>query len=125
MYYPGMSTNEAYALPLTLGRQIAEARKRVGLNQTQLGRRWSEHRNTISRWENDGGEPSFSQIVDLSNLSGWPLELFARAARGSAPSPGDGGSVIGVSGSACTRSPQVTYLFPRGVDSVRATDKVA
>lgn len=75
-----MSTNEAYALPLDLGQQIANARKRLGLNQTQLGARWGEHRTTISRWERGDGEPSFSQMVDLSEASGWPLSLFARAA---------------------------------------------
>lgn len=79
-YIGGMSTNEAYALPLTLGQQMANARKRAGLTQAQLGRRWNEHRNTIGRWEKDGGEPSFSQMVDLSSISGWPLDLFARAA---------------------------------------------
>lgn len=89
----GMSTTEAYALPLSLGQQMANARKRAGLTQTELGRRWSEHRNTISRWERDGGEPSFSQMVDLSTISGWPLELFARAAGTPTPGPDGGGDV--------------------------------
>lgn len=104
-----MSTTEAQALPLSLGQQMANARKRAGLTQTGLGERWSEHRTTISRWENDGGQPSFSQIVDLSNLSGWPLELFARAATTPAdpPSPPVGGSAIEEWPSACTRSAQV------------------
>lgn len=120
-----MSTHEAQALPLTLGQQIAVARRKAGLSQTELGQRWSEHRNTISRFEHDGGEPSFSKIVDLAQLSGWPLEYFARATVPAAPSPDDGGSVIGESGSACTRSPQVTYIFGRGVDSRSPSGKVA
>lgn len=121
-----MSTHEAQALPLTLGQQIATARRKAKLSQAELGQRWHEHRNTIGRWERDGGEPSFSKVVDLAELSGWPLEFFARAAAvPEAPSPDDGGSVIGESGSACTRSAQVTHLFSRRLDSGNTTDKVA
>ncbi len=86
-----MSNTEPTPIPLTLGRQVAAARQRAGLNQTELGLRWKEHRNTISRWENDGGEPSFSQMVDLAEISGWPLELFARAAAPSNDVPPDQG----------------------------------
>jgi transcriptional regulator with XRE-family HTH domain len=43
----------------------------------------------------------------------------------SRPSPGDGGSVIGVSGSACTRSPQVTHLFGHRFDSIQPVDQCA
>lgn len=102
-----MSTNEAYDLPLTLGQQMAVARKRAGLNQTELGRRWSEHRTTISRWERGDGEPTFSQIVDLSRLSGWPLDLFARAGSFGPEDGPDGTSDLGTADRRCS----VHHLF--------------
>lgn len=43
----------------------------------------------------------------------------------SRPSPGDGGSVIGESGSACTRSPLVTHPFTRHLEIAGPVDHAA
>lgn len=97
-----MSTTDPVALPLSLGQQIANARRRMGLTQTALGQRWNLSRTTISRYERGDDEPSFSQMVDLANASGWPLELFAQAHNPQDPTPPAGDLTSGESSSACT-----------------------
>ena len=77
MYGPPMSTHEAIDLPLTLGRQMAEARRRLHITQAELADLRGIHRNTVGRWERDIEVPSFDVVVWLSEVSGWPLNLFA------------------------------------------------
>lgn len=102
---------------MTLGRQIAEARRRTGLNQTELGRRWKESLSTIGRFERDQGQPEFWQIVDLAELSGWPLHLFANAAKrieddddDHGPGGQNGPSISDGRSFACTRSGLATVI---------------
>lgn len=98
---PRMSTQEQlHQLPLTLGRQIAEARRSAGLSQQDLATARGVHRNTVGRWERDLEVPSFDVVVWLSRQSGWPLALFARAATSpDDEGPDDGpGQVIDASG---------------------------
>lgn len=79
MYRQGMSTTEAIDLPLTLGRQIAEARRRLHISQAEMAELLHVHRNTVGRWERDIEVPDFAVVVWLSEASGWPLVAFARA----------------------------------------------
>lgn len=99
--------HEATPLPLTLGQQFAAARDKTGLDQDELGAVLGKNRTTISRWERDLATPPFTAVVALSRMSGWPLDLFARAQTPADPTSPDGGSVIEVSGGACTRRAQV------------------
>jgi DNA-binding XRE family transcriptional regulator len=89
-----MSMHEAQTLPLTLGQQFAAARKRAGHDQTALGRILGCDRTTISRWERDQAEPPFTAVATLSTMSGWPLELFARAQTPTSPTPPDQGIAV-------------------------------
>lgn len=74
-----MTTTEPTALPLTLGRQLAAARERAHLDQDQLGEIIGKDRSTVSRWERDKQAPPFPIVVQISRVTGWPLDLFARA----------------------------------------------
>lgn len=87
-------TREARTLPLTLGQQFQAARKRTGLDQDQLAEVLGVTRTTISRWETDRNVPPFTAVSRLSEMSGWDLELFARAATPSEPDfdPAAGGN---------------------------------
>lgn len=87
-----MSTHEVTSLPLTLGRQFQLARERTGLDQTDLGERFGVNRTTISRWERDKAIPPFTVVAQLSELSGWPLEYFARSQTPIQPDPGPEGT---------------------------------
>lgn len=79
MYPHGMSTTEAIDLPLTLGRQFAEARRRLHISQSEMAELLGVHRNTVGRWERDIEVPDFAVVVWLAEASGWPLVAFARA----------------------------------------------
>lgn len=74
-----MSMNEVATLPLTLGKQLAAARERLGLDQDEMAESVSASRSTISRWERDKAVPPFNTVVRWSELTGWDLSLFARA----------------------------------------------
>lgn len=87
-----MSTHEVTSLPLTLGRQFQLARERTGLDQTQLGERFGVNRTTISRWERDKAIPPFNIVAQLSEMSDWPLEYFARSQTPIQPDPGPEGT---------------------------------
>lgn len=89
-----MSTNEAYALPLSLGEHFRAARKRTGLDQDELGELMGVNRTTISRWERDLAVPPFDAIVALSRRSGWSLDLFARAIVPTDGDPEGGGGLL-------------------------------
>ena len=93
----------AIEMPLSLGQRLASARKAAGLDQDQLATRWVVSRSTISRFERDQGQPDFDKVVDLSRISGWPLDLFANAVATPEPPRSDGPSVIDGSSFACTR----------------------
>ena len=82
-----MSNMEAVDLPLTLGQQFAAARRKARKSQAELGVILGCHRTTISRWELDEDDPPFKAVVRLSELSGWPLAYFGRAAEPT-PDPG-------------------------------------
>lgn len=98
-----------FELPLTLGQQFQAARKRTGLDQTGLGEVFGVDRTTISRWERGTHVPPFDVVVRLSEMSDWPLRLFAQAII-TDPGVGPGGPISAESGSPCTRSPLADVL---------------
>lgn len=51
---------------LKLGERIREARRKIGLNQTELGKAIGVEIKTISRWETDLSEPRVSDIAKLA-----------------------------------------------------------
>lgn len=95
-----MTTTEPTALPLTLGRQLAAARERIGLDQDEFGELIGKDRSTISRWERDKQVPPFTVVVQVSRVTEWPLDLFARAIGTSEDNGPEtpGGQVIDASG---------------------------
>ena len=114
MYSHGMSTQEAVDLPLSLGRQMAEARRRLHISQKDMAQLLDVHRNTVGRWERGLEVPSFDVIVWLSTASGWPLALFARAMELELPWDGpDTPTGLGVTPRACNGN--VVPFGPRAV----------
>jgi transcriptional regulator with XRE-family HTH domain len=65
---------------MSLGSQLKAARARTGKDQTELGEVLGVNRTTISRWERDEAVPQFDDVVKVAHVTGWPLDLFARAA---------------------------------------------
>lgn len=105
-----MSMHEVTPLPLTLGQQFAAARAKTGLDQSGFAAVIGVQRTTISRWERDKAEPPFSAVATLSEMSGWPLELFARAQTPVGPTPPD----QGIASSRCSVLPfQAARVAPR------------
>ncbi|WP_193752186.1 helix-turn-helix transcriptional regulator [Microbacterium oxydans] len=70
---------------LSLGEVLALYRQMSGLDQLQMGERVGASRPTISAWERGLREPSFSQVVSWSQITGQPIEpLIEAAARANA-----------------------------------------
>ncbi|WP_336630781.1 MULTISPECIES: helix-turn-helix transcriptional regulator [unclassified Microbacterium] len=65
---------------LTLGRLLSLYRQTAGIDQTQMGALVGASRATISAWETDGREPSFSQVVAWARITGQPLDALVEAA---------------------------------------------
>ena len=55
---------------MTMGRRIAEQRKRIGLSQEALGEKMGVSRQAISKWEADGAVPEIDKLIALSKLYG-------------------------------------------------------
>jgi len=52
----------------SLGKWVQEVRTKLGLNQFELAQRLRVHWVTISRWENDRGEPKLGCLKELARL---------------------------------------------------------
>lgn len=67
---------------MTMGRRIAEQRKRIGLSQEALGEKMGVSRQAISKWEADGAVPEIDKLIALSKLYGvsvgWLLGVEAQ-----------------------------------------------
>ena len=74
---------------LSLGSRLAQARKDVGLNQTQAGQRIGVPKNTISRWETGQNDPKFTQVARAAEIYGVSLDwMCGKAAHRSGLRPG-------------------------------------
>lgn len=65
---------------LPLGKLLQMYRQMAGLDQTEMGERVTASRATISAWERDEREPSFSQVVAWARITGQPLDALVEAA---------------------------------------------
>ena len=54
----------------TLGKRIAELRKRKGMTQEQLGEKVGVSAQAVSKWENDLSYPDITLLPVLSDLLG-------------------------------------------------------
>lgn len=59
---------------MDLGEWVLAARKLKGWTQTQLGDAMGVTKGNVSAWENERHEPSFSQVMKLSELTGAQIE---------------------------------------------------
>ena len=64
---------------LTLGQLLQMFRQMKGLDQTEMGELIGASRPTISAWERDAREPSFSQVVAWARITGQPLDALIDA----------------------------------------------
>ncbi len=64
---------------LPLGKLLQMFRQMAGLDQTQMGERIGASRPTISAWERGEREPSFSQVVAWSHITGQPIDALVAA----------------------------------------------
>lgn len=53
---------------MTLGQKLKEIRKRFGLSQEKLAEVMNVSRQTITKWENDGGLPEITNLQELSKV---------------------------------------------------------
>jgi transcriptional regulator with XRE-family HTH domain len=65
---------------MTLGRLLGFYRQAAGIDQTEMGKRIGASRATISAWEGDHREPTFSQVVAWARITGQPLDSLVEAA---------------------------------------------
>jgi transcriptional regulator with XRE-family HTH domain len=100
---------------------------RPKLTQAEFSAELGANPNTYKQWEAGHSRPAdligFAKTV--YKVTGCDPAWLLDVASDEAPTPGDGGSVIGESGSACTRSPQVTHLFGHRFDPVQPIDQCA
>lgn len=68
----------SYKNTLTLGEKISIARKKIKLSQTDLAEKLGVGIATISRWETDGSEPTFSQIEKIASVTGSSISFFVK-----------------------------------------------
>lgn len=54
---------------MTTGQRITEKRKALGLTQEALGDELGVSRQTVYKWESDGGLPEIEKLVALSRAS--------------------------------------------------------
>ena len=71
----------------TLGRLLQMFRQVAGIDQTEMGRALGVARPTISAWERDIREPSFSQVVAWAQITGQPIEALVQAVNAETASP--------------------------------------
>ena len=55
---------------MTTGQRITEKRKALGLTQEALGNELGVSRQTVYKWESDGGLPEIEKLVALSRRFG-------------------------------------------------------
>ncbi len=60
---------------MKLSEWILRGRQAANLTQTQLGDALGVTKGNVSAWENDRHEPSWSQMIKISELTGAPLPL--------------------------------------------------
>ena len=65
---------------MTMGRRIAEQRKRIGLSQEALGEKMGVSRQAISKWEADGAVPGRTDQWSERQHPGLFLGLCGRRA---------------------------------------------
>lgn len=65
---------------MSLGRVLQLFRQMADIDQTDMGHRIGVSRPTISAWERDTREPSFSQVVAWASITGQPLDALVQAA---------------------------------------------
>jgi transcriptional regulator with XRE-family HTH domain len=61
---------------------IKAARAHAGLSGESLGERIGRTKGNISAWENGLHEPSVSQVIQIGNVTGYPLTPLFAAAHG-------------------------------------------
>ena len=61
---------------MTLGEKLKEIRKRFGLSQEQLAEIMNVSRQTITKWENDGGTPDVTNLQELSKVFGITVDYL-------------------------------------------------
>ena len=63
----------------TMGKRIAEHRKRLGLTQDALAEKLGVTAQAVSKWENGTADPSTSNLLKLAKLYGITPEELIRA----------------------------------------------
>lgn len=58
---------------MTGGLLIAEARKRAGLTQRELGDRLGSHQSVVARWETGRARPDFNTVQRAVRAAGFEL----------------------------------------------------
>ncbi len=64
-----------YDLPMEIKEWILTARSTAKMTQTQLGEELGVTKGNVSAWENGRHEPSWSQMLKISELTGVALPL--------------------------------------------------
>lgn len=70
---------------MTLGRRIAECRKKEGFSQEALGEKLGVSRQAISKWEADGAVPEVDKLIGMSRLFGISVGCLLGVEEESAP----------------------------------------
>src|SRR5690606_38990410 len=111
--------------PMSLGQQMAQARKRITMTQDQMADHLGVHRNTVGRWERGLEGPGFDVVVRLAGASGWPHSLFERAMATNLPRDGpDGPGGQEISSRGCNGG-DVIDMEPRRSRPPRAAQNAA
>lgn len=64
---------------ITPGKLLQMFRQMANIDQTEMGRMIGASRATVSAWERDEREPSFSQVVAWAKITGQPLDALVEA----------------------------------------------
>lgn len=72
---------------MTIGKRIAEQRKKLGISQEALGDAMGVSRQAISKWEADGAIPEIDKLIGLSKLFGVSVGWLLGVEETSAPAP--------------------------------------
>lgn len=67
--------SKLYDAGMKISQWLLKARSSAELTQTQLGDALGVTKGNVSAWENDRHEPSWSQMIKISELTGSPLPL--------------------------------------------------
>jgi len=66
-------SQNCYAIFMTGGRLIAEARKRAGITQAELAARLGTHQSVVARWETGRTRPDFDIVQRAVRAAGFDL----------------------------------------------------